>query len=300
VKYLDDGHVVYAMSRDNQPALTVAPGETVRVKTKDCYANQLRSPADRREKVDWTRINPATGPIAVTGAAPGDTLAIDILAIRVAEQGVMTASPGESGISRLFSETRTKIIPLATGKARFSDRLALPLAPMIGVIGTAPAGKAVPTGTPGPHGGNMDCKEITAGTRLYLPVAVPGALLALGDLHARMGDGEVVGVGIETAGEVDLAIDLLPGQTVEMPLLDNGKAWMVVASARTLDEAAATAADYLTRLLTKPGRLSREEAGMLLSIAGDLRICQIVDPLMTVRFEIPKEILAQYDISLIG
>jgi len=300
MKYLDASHVVYAMAPDNSPVLTIVPGETVRVQTLDCFANQLRRESDRLDKVDWTRINPATGPIAVSGAALGDTLSIDILDIRVAEPGVMVAVPGPDGIARLFRENRTKIIPLAAGQARFSEQLTLPLAPMIGVIGTAPTGRGIPTGTPGPHGGNMDCKEIMAGTRLYLPVAVPGALLAVGDLHARMGDGEVVGVGIEAAGEVDLRVDLLPGQTIEMPLLENDTAWMVIAAAPTLDAAAAAAVDYLTRLLSAAGRLTREEAGMLLSIAGDLRICQIVDPLMTVRFEIPKHILAEYGVSLLG
>lgn len=299
MQYLDDTHVVYAMSPDNQPVLTVAPGEVVRVRTKDCFANQLRLATDRLDKVDWKRINPATGPIAVTGAEPGDTLVVDILDIQVAEQGVMIAGPGSDGIARLFCQNWTKIIPLAAGKALFSEQLTLPLAPMVGVIGTAPAGESISTGTPGPHGGNMDCKEIQAGTRLYLPIAVPGGLLALGDLHARMGDGEVVGVGIETAGEVVIKIDVLPGRAIEMPLLDNGTDWMVIASARTLDDAAAVAADYLTRLLASSGRIGREEAGMLLSIAGELRICQIVDPLLTVRFEISKEVLLECGINLI-
>ncbi len=296
--HLDTAQVVYSLSPHHPPVLTIEPGETVRVSTLDCFGGQIRCEQDQLSRIDWERINPATGPIAVRGARPGDTLAVDILDIRVAPQGVMVAVPGDAGLGRLIPATRTKVIPLTAGKARFSPELTLPAEPMIGVIGTAPAELAVPTGTPGPHGGNMDCREIRAGTTLYLPVFVPGALLALGDLHAAMGDGEVVGVGIETAGEVDLRVRLLPGIAVPLPVLENPAAVMTIASAATLEEAAQTATAAMVRLLVDSGKIDASEAAMLLSVTGQLRICQIVDPLLTVRMELPRSVLTAYGISL--
>lgn len=166
--------------------------------------------------------------------------------------------PGSGALGHILEERKTKIIPIIDERARFNDRLLLEIEPMIGVIGTAPQEEEIPTSTPGTHGGNMDCKRIGQGSVVYLPVNVPGALLALGDVHALMGDGEVIICGIE------------------------------IVAKKTLGEAAVAASEMMLQFIHERLGMELQEAAMLLSIVGDLRICQIVDPLMTVRMKFPS------------
>ncbi|MGN0373786.1 MAG: acetamidase/formamidase family protein, partial [Enterocloster sp.] len=172
---------------------------------------------------------------------------------------------------------------------------------MIGVIGTAPEGTGVPTITPGAHGGNMDCRRIGTGTTLYLPVNAPGALLSMGDLHGLMGDGEMMICGLETAGKVKVRVTVLKENILEesgacflkeaLPLLDASGTLMTIQSAETLDEAAQLAACRMQQLVAKASGLDDVNSGMLMSLTGNLIICQIVNPLKTVRCEFPKDIL---------
>ena len=169
---------------------------------------------------------------------------------------------------------------------------------MIGVIGVAPADGAVPCGTPGDHGGNMDCTRITAGATLLLPVAVPGALFALGDLHAAMGDGEVGVSGVEIAGQVTIRVEVLHGAAWPAPMVITDADASVISSAPTLDEAADIAAERAVRWLSTAAGLTLADAVMLLSAIGRLRICQVVDPLKTARMEIDRAALQQLGIRL--
>ena len=200
--------MIYAMSPLNLPALQVASGDTVVVETADCFENQVQSETQPFVAIDWEHVNPATGPIYVQDAAPGDLLAISIERIETADHGVMTTGPEMGVFGDELAESTIRIVPIVDRTVKLLDH-AYPCRPMIGVIGTAPRESAVPNGTPGEHGGNMDCKLIGQGATLVLPVEVPGALLALGDLHAVMGDGEVCSTGVEMAGEVTLRLRVL-------------------------------------------------------------------------------------------
>ena len=220
---------VLAMSKDNAPAVRVPQNTPVSFETMDCFSNSLRSEADLFSSVGWECINPATGPVFIEGAEPGDMLRVDILDIQVADQGVVAAAPGFGEMPDSVAET-TCVVPVRDGKAYFSWKSAsgaihreLPINPMIGVIGVAPAGEAVPTGCPDSHGGNMDCKRIVKGARLYLPVNVPGALFAAGDLHALMADGEVVVCGVEIAGLVTVSFKVIKGKRWPLPVLVEGE-----------------------------------------------------------------------------
>jgi len=172
------------------------------------------------------------------------------------------------------------------------------LTPMIGAIGTAPADRAIDSGVPEAHGGNLDCTLIRPGATLYLPVNVSGALLALGDLHAAMGDGEVGTAGLEVNGRVTLWVELVKDAALPLPLVDTGEIVATISSAPDLDEAAQAAVRSMVRWLAAQTALDVNEAAMLLSLAGDLRICQIVDPLMTCRMELPKSVLTALGIHL--
>ncbi len=284
-------HVVYSMSKEHAPVLKVVPGDIVTFQTYDCFSGQICKESDRFERIGWERINPATGPVEISGAEPGDILVVKVLDIRVADQGVMIAVPGMGVLGKHFPSSITRIIPIEDGLAVFDEKLKVPIDPMIGVIGTAPADKAVPCGTPGDHGGNMDCKKIRKGTTVYLPVAVPGGMLAMGDLHALMGDGEILICGVEINGEVDVQVDILKNKSYPLPLLEDAQCWMTIATADTLDAAAVRATEHMARWLHQEKGYDYAYAGMLMSALGDLRICQIVDPLMTARFELPKKYL---------
>ncbi len=283
---------VYSMSAGHAPAARVPSGETVVFETTDCYGGQIVREEQLLGGIDWDEINPATGPLFVEGAQPGDLLKVSVLDIRIAGHGVMTAMPGEGAVGCKLTGDRTRIIPVRDGRVHFSDRVVLDAAPMIGVIGTAPAeGREIPTGTPDVHGGNMDNTRICKGSVLYLPVNVEGALLAVGDLHALMADGEVLICGLEIAGEVEAKVEVVKGADLPVPVLVSGGAVMTVASAPTLDQAALDATHHMMDLMTAGGTVDPQEAGMLLSLKGDLRICQIVDPMKTARMEVPLSLL---------
>lgn len=281
-------HTVYAMSPNNEPVAHVASGTTVEIHTCDCFADQIQSESQAFGALDWERINPVTGPIYVEGANPGDLLVVHIQRIDLADHGVMTTGPDLGVMGDELTENTIRMVPVRDGKAMFSEDLELPLHPMIGVIGTAPAEQSIPCGTPGDHGGNMDCKRITEGAWLILPVNVPGALFALGDLHAAMGDGEVAVCGIEIAATVTVQLHLLQGKKWPVPMLVDEQHIITIASEEKLDDAATRAVKNMVHFLEDECGMDKAEATLLLSAAGDLRVCQVVDPLKTARFELPR------------
>lgn len=292
------------MSSENPSVAKVPQGEPVIFETLDCFSNTLQDETQLFTSVGWECINPATGPVWVEGAEPGDILRIDILDIAIAEHGVIASAPGFGEMGDRVAEI-TRIVPVRDGKAHFEWKrgaetlvLETPIKPMIGVIGVAPESGSVPTGTPGVHGGNMDCKRITKGATLYLPVFAPGALFAMGDLHAVMGDGEVVVCGLEISGQVTVSFSVIKGKNWPLPLLVQDGDFMTLASARALDDAATMATRNMHDFLVKELSFDDTDAAMLLSVNGDLRICQVVDPLKTARMELPLSILGKCGYTL--
>ena len=292
---IDDSHVIDCMSAENPPAATCADGETVLFITRDCYDNGVTSP-DRPDGDRQNRLaNPSTGPLFVEGAECGDVLKVEILSIKLRDWGVMRTSPTAGAFHHLYDHRTARIFDLTDGRVRLGDGvLDEPTDTMIGVIGTAPSGEGIDTETPDLHGGNMDCNRIVEGCTVYLPVSVPGALLALGDLHARMGNGETMICGLETAGEVTVRVSVLKNCVVPTPFVVDGDSIMTVQSAPTLDQASLIAAQKMHSFVKDATGKDDVDAGMLMSLVADLVICQIVDPQMTVRAEFPLHILRQY------
>lgn len=291
-------HLVYSLSPSHPPALSVADGATVQMETCDCFENQIEREDQDFGTLDWNRINPATGPIYVEGAQPGDLLAVHILDIRLANRGIMTTGPGLGVMGAHLRENAIRFVEVEGNHVVLPAGVRAPVQPMIGVIGVAPADGAVPCGTPGDHGGNMDCTRITTGAVLLLPVSVPGALFALGDLHAAMGDGEIGVSGVEIAGRVTVRLEVVRGAQCPAPMVISPHDVSVIASAPTLDEAAERATERTAQWLTEAANLTLADACMLLSAAGRLRICQVVDPLKTARMEIDRDLLTQLQIQL--
>ena len=295
---LDDSKTLFSFDKDLEPVLKVPSGETVRIRTKDCFGNQLQGPEDQLSEIDWEAINPATGPIYVEGAVAGGTLKVHIDNIELDAQTSSCTGKDEGVCGDRFSDWATHFCKVEDGKVVWDDRLSIPLAPMIGVIGVAPEGEPVNCGTPGKHGGNMDNTAIAAGATLYFPVAVDGALFGCGDMHAVMGDGEVSVSGAEVAGYATVTLTALPELSVPNPLIENETHFGIIVSAESLDKAAELAVQQMVDLLASRTNESEADLVMLLSLVADVRICQMVDPEKTVRFMVPKYVLDAIGFSL--
>lgn len=285
---LSSAHRTYSFSRRHEPALTVASGDEVRLQTHDCFDNAVPHEPDAaglRHTVPGHG-NPATGPVAITGATPGMTLRVDVLAVTCAPRGIVYAADRRTGVLDL----RAPEIGETTG---LSGDLRFPLDPVIGVMGVAPAAGEVPNTTPGRHGGNLDSTELRAGAVAYFPITVPGALFGAGDLHALQADGEVCGMGLEVAGEIVVRLSLLPRIICPWPLVQWPDHVSVLTAAPTLDEAADLAVAAARDLLVAQLGVTDAEAIMLQSMVCDLRVNQIVDPLKGMRVSIPRTVLPQ-------
>jgi amidase len=288
----------FAFSPEVAPVLRVAQGEELRIETHDCFSGQLKTSADTLETLDWSITNPATGPVYIEGTKPGDLLRIDLLEVKATGPSVMVAVPGVGTMGDVITEMETTILKHTESTVIFKDRIEVKQKPMLGVIGVAPALGEVPNSTPGGHGGNMDCTLVTSGASLYFTVGVEGALFGCGDMHAVMGDGEVVICGAETPGEVRLTASVVPLEGLPTPFLENDELVAVIASAETVDEAYQMAIHRMVGFLTDVAGLPTNDAAMLMSLVGSLKFCQVVDPLMTVRFEFPKHVLKEYGFEM--
>lgn len=285
-------NLIFNMDKDNKAVVKVNSGEEIIFETCDCFSDTIKTEKDTMSSIDFSKINPATGPVYINEAKVGDILKVDILKINISNQGVMMAAPGLGRLGNLVETEETVVVKIKDNFADFRG-IKAPLRKMIGVIGTAPEGEAINTGTPHDHGGNMDCLEIKEGSSLYLPVNVDGALLALGDLHASMGEGEIMGTGVEISGEVTLRVEVIKDKKMPTPMIENEKKLICLASRKTLEESCDLAIKNMASYLVENYNFTFNEAGMFLSMAGDLKICQIVDPNMTVRMEVQKSLIEQ-------
>ncbi len=289
--------VVYSFSPRHKPAAFAKSGDIVIFETIDALGGQVRSEDVSINEIDWSRVNPATGPLYVEGAEPGDTLVIDIIDIEVEKESVIIAVPGYGALHDKLSKPKVKILKLINDKLSFNSLL-IDVRPMIGVIGVAPESGEYPTGTLGEYGGNMNVALITKGARLYLPVFVKGALLAIGDLHVVQGDGEICVSAAEVSGRVTVKVNIIKGRRPRYPVLETNNRFAVLTYGKTVDEAVYKASEAAVEILMKACNLSFEEAYMLASLIVDLRINQVVDPMKGVRAEIPKKYVNIDDVLL--
>lgn len=284
-------NVIYSFSPGERPRARVQPGQEVIFETLDCFSQEITSSSDKFENVRWDKINPATGPVFVEGAEAGDVLCVTITGIKVNSPGVMVAVPNAGAVGKFIRESQTYIIPIVNGLAHLPTGHMLEIEPMVGVIGVAPSAGPVSCGTPGIHGGNLDTKVIKRGSTVYLPVQVPGALLALGDLHALMGDGEILICGIEVSGEVTTRINLLKNVSLPFPLIETENSFYAVWSDKTLDLTVENLLNRTVQYISEATGLSPVEVSLVLTTKGNLQISQVVDPFKTCRMQIPKFLL---------
>ncbi|GIN39989.1 acetamidase/formamidase family protein [Heyndrickxia oleronia] len=296
---LDKKSYIYEMSAKHEPVLKVQSGETVEIETYDCFLNQIQSEDTPYNSIDWSQINPATGPIYIDNAEPGDILKVSIDRIQLDEKGVMATGPDLGVMGHRINDFTIKIVPIENNEAVFNEQIALPLNPMIGVIGVAPNEGEISCGTPGDHGGNMDTTLIAEGATLYFPVFHKGALFSLGDVHAAMGDGEVCVSGIEIPAKVTVTLEVIKGQSLSVPVVETSDSFAFLVSKESLDEAADIAVEKMVDYLLERTDYSVEELTMLLSAAGHVQVSQIVDPLKTARCLLSKSVLQKLGIHKI-
>lgn len=286
---ISSDHVIFEMNKHNDPALKVDSGSTVVFETLDCFSNTVQSPEDVMSNIDFSKVNPATGPLYVNDAEVGDVLKVTIHSITLADRGAIITAPGLGRLSSDIQKEETVICDITDDHVHYKG-MDIPLKKMIGVIGTAPAGEGVNTGTPHDHGGNMDTSRITEGATLYLPVNVEGGLLAMGDLHATMGDGEIMGAGLEVPGEVEVTVEVVKNFTLPLPLIETEEFFITLGSRQTMEEATDLAIQNMVRVIQEKSDLTFNQAGMLLSLAGNLHACQVVNPNVTMRMELAKQL----------
>ncbi|MRH41192.1 hypothetical protein GH741_00710 [Aquibacillus halophilus] len=281
---------IYSFRPDADTVETIESGEEVIFHTYDSYRDQLKSESiDKNFKLEG--VNPATGPVYVNGAEPGDTLKISVLSLELEEEGSMYLRPGVGVLKKYVDRPEVKKLKIKNKKVIYNDKYSFDLKPMIGVIGVA-LDEEISTFSPGKHGGNMDTKEITAGAVIYLPVFTLGAKLAIGDLHAIMGDGEVPICGVEIGGRVHIKVEVIKTKLSDWPVLEDKDNYYAIASAKTMDEACELATESMFLLLRKQNpKLASNDIIRLIGIQGDLKISQVVNPLKTAKFVLPKKLI---------
>ncbi len=290
---LSRDQVIWAFGPDLEPVLEVEPGDTVVFETNDCFTGQIRSEDDLVTEIDMGRINGATGPVAVMGAEPGDSLVAEILDVTPIDWGVATLIPG---FGQLIDEVRaplTRLFRVEDGMIRMNDRVSFPARPMVGVVGVATDGDTLSNGLAGRHGGNLDDHLHGAGARIFFPVRQQGGMFAVGDMHASMGDGEICFTGVEIAGEVTIRFDVLKAKQATWPVTELRDRWLPHATANDYGDALKLVSEEAARLLVDEHGFSLEDAFIFLSVACDAGVAQACKPApggfgTIARFSIPK------------
>jgi acetamidase/formamidase len=275
------------------PSHRIAPGTALKLWTEDAFSGRLQRTTDRPSQVlDMTQVNPQTGPFHVEGAEPGDTLAIHIVDLTPARDwaasttipffGALTGTDRTALLQEPLPE-RTWIYQLDRAKGTVLYQAAalsleLPIAPMLGTVGVAPAGREVRTSlVPDTFGGNMDTPEMRAGTTCYLGVNVPGALFSVGDGHYRQGEGESCGTAVEGAMDVTLVVDLIKGGAPAWPRLEHDGDYAVVGSSRPLEDAWRASQVGMITWLGELYGLDRLDAYQLLTQISRSPLANVVD-----------------------
>jgi amidase len=284
--------IVWAFGPDLEPVLEVEPGAVVRFETNDCFTGQITSEDDLVTEIDFERVNSATGPVAVTGAEPGDSLVAEILDVRPIEVGFACLIPSFGQLIDQVNAPVTRLFRVKDGWIEMNDRVRFPARPMVGVVGVATDGETLSNGLAGRHGGNLDDHLHGIGARMYFPVRQPGGMFAVGDMHASMGDGEVCFTGVEIAGEVDIRFDVLKGKQGTWPVTELPDRWIPHATADDYDDALKLVSEEAARFLVDEWGFSMEDAFIFLSVACDAGVAQACKPApgfgTIARFAIPK------------
>jgi len=280
------------------PVLSVPSGAVIEAETEEASDEQL-SPTSTVEDVrtlSFDPIHPLTGPVYVDGAEPGDVLAVTLHLIEPGDWGWITIIPDFGFLADEFSDPYIKVFSLGKNatETRFNEKITIPLKPFPGVMGVAPdTDELLVTGPPRANGGNMDNPYLTEGMTVYFPVFVEGALFSIGDVHAAQGMGEVCGAAIEMPARIIYQVEVIKGKKyIKEPQFESDEIYGTSAVGTTLIEASRKALRFMIDYLEAEHGMSRTDAYVLCSIAGDLNIAEVVDmPNYHVTMHMSKEVL---------
>src|SRR3954470_8523743 len=295
------------------PAMRIEPGTALRLWSEDAFNGVLRSVDDlSSEKVDLHHVNPQTGPFYVEGAEPGDTLVLHLVSVEPARDwaasaaipffGGMTSTDRVVTLQQPLPDT-TWIYQLdrtrntVAFEARHSEhRIELPVEPMLGTVGVAPAGNEVRSSlVPDRFGGNMDTPQMRAGTTVYLGVNVEGAMFSLGDGHYRQGEGEACGTAVEGAMTTTLIVELVRGSAPGWPRIEDDTHWMTVGSSRPMEDAWRIGQTELAHWFGELYGLHVMDAYQLCSQVAEVPVANVVDANYSVVVKAPKALLPHVD-----
>ncbi|WP_313515932.1 acetamidase/formamidase family protein [Pseudomonas sp.] len=305
IKTIHSVHSHFGWDNAFEPVARVAPGTELQFECRDSSAGYFTPQSQVADvaSMPFDRINPVTGPIFVEGAQPGDVLKVTIDSFKPCGFGWTANIPGFGLLADQFAEPALALWNYdaeGLAPAAFGQFAKVPLKPFAGTIGVAPAAPGLHSVVPPRRvGGNLDIRDLAAGTTLYLPVEVEGALFSMGDTHAAQGDGEVCGTAIESAMDVVVKLDLIKSMPLAMPRfstpgpvtrhLDSAGYEAFTGIGPDLMEAARQAVSGTVDWLCREHGMPAEQAYMLCSVCGDLRISEVVDlPNWVVSFYFPK------------
>jgi acetamidase/formamidase len=285
--YFPDDRVHYKWDTGNEPVLEIASGDTVVFHTREVSDGQITPESDASviANLDWDRVYPLAGPVAIQDAEPGDTLAVEVLDIHTEGWGWTAILPELGLLPDDFPDPYLRIFDISDGQVARLESAAIPLDPFLGTMGVCPEGaKEQAIMPPGTFGGNMDTRQLHQGTTLHLPVQVPGANFSTGDAHGMQGDGEVCVTGLEAPMYASLRFTLEKGRSIPAPQYRTagrppsiGPLYGTTGVGGDLYKAAQDATRAMVEHISGTYGLSPEDAYLLASLCVDLRISEIVD-----------------------
>jgi amidase len=280
---------IYVLDPDNPPAASIDSGDELIVETWDAFEG-VRDPGGLSEQA---LRGPATGPIYVRGAEPGDALRLEFIRITPWGDAVHMVRPGRGFLEEEFTDAYATVMPIDDGQIVVGGRLRLPLALSMGFVATTPTYPQSTASDSGPYGGDFDMKELCAGSTLYLPVFVPGGLLAMGDCHAVVGDGAVAGTGAECASEVHIRVTVEKALGLASPRALTADHFVVLSYGEELGPAMKQAVRGMVDYLVRDKGMAPYDAYTLLSLAGDIRVSRTFRPISPVKMMLSRTVLDQ-------
>lgn len=294
-------HTHDKFSRSISPAIKVPDGSIIEAFAHEATGGQLNlhSTVEDFKDVDFSKIHTLTGPIYINGAEPGDVLAVELLELEPGDWGWTGLSPDFGFLPSKNQKTEFKTFKLnkEDNLIHFTKGINIPIKPFPGVMGVAPdTDSMLVTYPPRANGGNMDDPHLVAGVTVYFPVFVKGALFSIGDPHAAQGLGEVVGTAVESPMRILFRVRVIKNRQIAEPQYESDEYYATTGFAATIDQAAAKATKYMIEYIMETHALTWEESYMLCSLAGDLKIAEVVDlPHMLVTMHMQKSIFGNQE-----
>ncbi|MEE2881724.1 MAG: acetamidase/formamidase family protein [Chloroflexota bacterium] len=289
MEFLSRDNKIYVLDPNGSPAITINSGDELIVETWDAFEG-IRDPEVLEEK---SLKGPATGPIWVNGAEPGDALKIEFISITPKDGAAHMVMPGRGFLEEEFKDAYPTVMTLEDGYVVLPSSIKLPVEPSMGVVATTPTYPQNTASDSGPYGGDIDMKELIAGSTIYLPVFVSGGLLALGDCHAVVGDGAVAGTGAECSSETHIRVTVEKDLSIKSPRALTPDYFVVLSYGEDLGPAMKQAVREMVNFLVVEKGLSAYDAYTLCSLAGDVRVSRTFRPISPVKMMLSRQALNQ-------